>query len=250
MAGHIITTRIDSAFCIQIHRPEKKNALTSEMYKEIAEGIKSGDADDSISAIILHGVEGCFTSGNDLAGFRNGPSPDRIYPHNIYIDALRHARKPVIAAVDGYCLGIGTIMLFHCDFVYAGPKTRFSLPFLNLGLSPEGGTSYILPHLIGYQKAAEIIFLGEQFGAELAERIGLVNGIVSATDLMERALEVAEKLASKDSDAIRATKALLRHGMDDAVNTAMARELDLFNERMAAPEVRETIAGFFKKKSL
>ncbi len=250
MSGYIITTKIDSAFCIQIHRPEKKNALTSEMYKEIAEGIKSGDADDSISAIILHGLEGCFTSGNDLSGFRNGPSPDRIYPHNIYIDALRHARKPVIAAVDGYCLGIGTIMLFHCDFVYAGPKTRFSLPFLNLGLSPEGGTSYILPHLIGYQKAAEIILLGEPFGAELAERIGLVNGIVSASDLMERALEVAEKLAHKDSDAIIATKALLKHGMDDAVSTAMARELDLFNDRMETPEVRETIAGFFKKKSI
>ena len=119
MNGHIISTKVDSAFCIQIHRPEKKNALTSEMYSEIAEGIRCGDADDSISAIVLHGLEGCFTSGNDLSGFRNGPSPDRIYPHNIYIDALRHARKPVIAAVDGYCLGIGTIMLFHCDFVFS-----------------------------------------------------------------------------------------------------------------------------------
>ncbi len=214
----------------------------------MAEGIRTADADDNISAIILHGLEGCFTSGNDLAGFRNGPSPDRIYPHNIYVDALRHARKPVIAAVDGYCLGIGTIMLFHCDLVYAGPKTRFSLPFLNLGLSPEGGTSYILPHLIGYQKAAEIILLGESFGADLAERIGLVNGIVSPGELMNRALEVASKLASKNADAIKAAKALLKRGMDDAVNTALARELDLFNERMATPEVRENIAGFFNKK--
>ncbi len=248
MNGHIISTKVDSAFCIQIHRPEKKNALTSEMYSEIAEGIRCGDADDSISAIVLHGLEGCFTSGNDLSGFRNGPSPDRIYPHNIYIDALRHARKPVIAAVDGYCLGIGTIMLFHCDFVFSGPKTRFSLPFLNLGLSPEGGTSYILPHLVGYQKAAEIILLGEAFGAELAERIGLVNGIVPVSNLLDRALEVAGKLACKDPVAIRAAKALLKRGMDDAVTTALARELDLFNERMETPEVRETIAGFFNKK--
>ena len=248
MTGHIITSKKDTAFCIQIHRPEKKNALTAEMYKKIADGIRTADADDSVSAIILHGLEGCFTSGNDLAGFRNGPSPARIYPHNIYIDALRHARKPVIAAVDGYCFGIGTIMLFHCDFVYAGPKTRFSLPFLNLGLSPEGGTSYILPHLIGYQKAAEIILLSEPFGAELAERMGLVNSIVAPSDLMDRALEVADKLASKDSDAILAAKALLKRGMDDAVNTALARELDLFNERLATPEVREAISGFFKKK--
>jgi len=249
MTEHIIISKVDSAFCIQLNRPAKKNALTAKMYTAIAEGIRTADADDSVSAIILHGLDGCFTSGNDLAGFRNGPSPDRIYPHNIYIDALRHARKPVVAAVDGYCLGIGTIMLFHCDFVYAGPKTRFSLPFVNLGLSPEGGTSYILPHLIGYQKAAEIILLGEPFGAELAERIGLVNGIVAAGDLMDRALEVAGKLATKNTDAVQAAKALLKRGMDDAINTALARELDLFNERMATTEVRETIAGFFKKKS-
>ncbi len=248
MTEHIITSKVESALCIQLHRPEKKNALTAEMYTKIAEGMRNADTDDSISAIILHGLEDCFTSGNDLAGFRNGPSPNRIYPHNIYIDALRHVRKPVIAAVDGLCLGIGTIMLFHCDFVYAGPKTRFSLPFVNLGLSPEGGTSYILPHLIGYQKAAEIILLGEPFGSELAERIGLVNEIVPACDLMDRALDVAGKLACKNSDAIRAAKALLKCGMDDAVNTALSRELDLFNERMAAPEVRETISGFFKKK--
>ncbi|WP_321390915.1 enoyl-CoA hydratase-related protein [uncultured Desulfuromusa sp.] len=248
MSTYIKTSKVESAFCIQINRPEKKNALTAEMYSKIAEGIRCADADDSISAIILHGLEGCFTSGNDLAGFRNGPSPDRVYPHNIYIDALRHARKPVIAAVDGLCLGIGTIMLFHCDFVYAGPDTRFSLPFVNLGLSPEGGTSYILPHLIGYQKAAEIIMLGEPFGAELAERIGLVNGIVAVGDLMERASAVAAKLAAKNSEAIQAAKALLKRGMDDSVTTALARELDLFNERMATPEVRETIAGFFNKK--
>ncbi len=250
MSAQIITARVQSAFCIQLHRPEKKNALTAEMYTAIADGIRTADADDSVSAIILHGLEGCFTSGNDLSGFRNGPSLDRIYPHNIYIDALRHAQKPVIAAVDGLCLGIGTIMLFHCDFVYAGPKTRFSLPFLNLGLSPEGGTSYILPHLIGYQKAAEIILLGEPFDVELAERIGLVNGIVATDELMDHALETTAKLATKAPDAIRATKALLKRGMDDAVTTAMARELDLFNQRMATPEVRETIADFFAKRTV
>ncbi|SEA67697.1 Enoyl-CoA hydratase/carnithine racemase [Desulfuromusa kysingii] len=250
MTGHIITSKINSAYCIQLNRSEKKNALTAEMYTAIAEGIQHADADDSISATILYGVEGCFTSGNDLSGFRNGPAANRIYPHNIYIDALRHARKPVIAVVDGICLGIGTIMLFHCDFVYVSPQTRFSLPFVNLGLSPEGGTSYILPHLIGYQKAAEIILLGEPFGAELAERIGLVNEIVASDGLMGRALDVVEKLASKNLQAVLAAKALLKRGMDDAVTTALARELDLFNERMETPEVRETINSFFNKKRI
>lgn len=248
MAEQIVTSRVDAAYCIQIHRPEKKNAITPEMYTAIADGIRTADADDSIRSIILYGLEGCFTSGNDLQNLRNGPSPDRIYPHNIYIEALRHARKPVIAAVSGIALGIGTIMLFHCDFVYAAPGTRFSLPFVNLGLSPEGGTSYILPHLIGYQKAAEVILLGEQFSAELAERIGLVNCIVADDQLFDKALETAGRLAEKSADSVRAAKALLKRGMDDAVTTAMARELDLFNERMEAPQVREAIAGFFAKR--
>jgi enoyl-CoA hydratase/carnithine racemase len=247
MTGQIKTSRVDSALCLQIHRPEKKNAMTPEMYAGIADAIRLADADKSIRNIILHGLDGCFTSGNDLKNLSNGPSADRIYPHNIYIDALRHAQKPVIAAVSGIAMGIGTIMLFHCDFVFATPGTHFSLPFVNLGLSPEGGTSYILPHLIGYQKAAEIILLGEPFNVELAERIGLVNDIVPSEHLMEHALATAERLAAKSPDSIRAAKALLKRGMNDAVTTAMARELDLFNERMAAPEVRDAIAGFFAK---
>ena len=247
MAAQIITTRENSALCIQIHRPKKKNALTQAMYAGLSEAIRLADADDSIRAIILHGVDGCFTSGNDLENFRSGPSPDRIYPHNLYIDALSHAQKPVIAAVNGLALGIGTIMLFHCDFVYAAPGSRFSLPFVNLGLSPEGGTSYILPHLIGHQKAAELILLGEQFDCQLAEQIGLVNQVVPAEDLLAKALETAEKLALKSPESIRAAKSLLKRGMKDAVTTAMSRELDLFNERLASPEATAAIAAFFAK---
>jgi enoyl-CoA hydratase/carnithine racemase len=248
MAEQILITREKSALCIQIYRPEKKNALTPEMYATLSDAIRDGDADDGVRAIILHGVEGCFTSGNDLGNFRNGPSPDRVYPHNLYIDTLRHAQKPVIAAVNGITLGIGTIMLFHCDFVYATPDTQFSLPFVNLGLSPEGGTSYILPHLVGYQKAAELIMLGEKFDSQTAERIGLVNEIVTTENLMSKALETAERLAEKSPESIRAAKALLKRGMKDAVTTAMSRELDLFNERLAAPEVAAAIGHFLAKR--
>ncbi len=247
MAEQILTTREKSALCIQIYRPEKKNALTPEMYAALSAAIRAGDADDGVRAIILHGVEGCFTSGNDLGNFRNGPSPDRVYPHNLYIDALRHAQKPVIAAVNGIALGIGTVMLFHCDFVYATPGARFSLPFVNLGLSPEGGTSYILPHLIGYQKAAELIMLGEQFDSQVAERIGLVNEIVTAENLLAKALKTADKLTEKSPESVRAAKALLKRGMIDAVTSAMSRELDLFNERLASPEVGAAISRFFAK---
>lgn len=248
MNSQILTTHEKSAFCIQICRPEKKNALTPEMYAALSDALRVGDADDGVRAIILHGVEGCFTSGNDLANFRNGPSPDRIYPHSLYIDTLRQTHKPVIAVVDGITLGIGTIMLFHCDFVYASLDTQFSLPFVNLGLSPEGGISYILPHLIGYQKAAELIMLGEKFDSKIAEQIGLVNKIVSSESLMSKAFETAEKLAEKSPESIRAAKALLKRGMKDAVTAAMSRELDLFNERLASSEVREAIDRFFPKK--
>ena len=247
MVENILTTREKSTLYIQIYRPEKKNALTAEMYTAISEAIRAGDADDGIRAIVLHGIDGCFTSGNDLGTFRNGPSPDRIYPHNLYIDSLRHAQKPVIAAVNGICLGIGTIMLFHCDFVYATPDTRFSLPFVNLGLSPEGGTSYILPHLIGYQKASELIMLGEQFDSQVAERIGLVNKVVTIDNLLAKATETADKLAEKSPESIRAAKVLLKRGMKDAVTTAMSRELDMFNERLASTEVAEAIGRFFDK---
>ena len=247
MAGQIIVTREKSALCIQIYHPEKKNAFTPEMYEAMATAIRNGDADDAIRVIVLHGVDGCFTSGNDLKNLRNGPSPDRIYPHNLYIDALYHAQKPVIAAVSGISLGIGTIMLFHCDFVYATPDARFSLPFVNLGLSPEGGTSYILPHLIGYQKAAEVILLGEKFDSQFAERIGLVNAVVPAEELLDKALETAARLAEKSPESLRSAKMLLKQGMRDAVTTAMSRELDLFNERLASPDVAAAIDQFFKK---
>lgn len=247
MSEQILIRREQSALCIQIHRPEKKNALTPEMYAALSEAIREADADDSVRAIILHGVEGCFTSGNDLENFRNGPSPNRVYPHNLYVDALSHAQKPVIAAVSGISLGIGTIMLFHCDFVYVTPNTRFSLPFVNLGLSPEGGTSYILPHMIGYQKAAELILLGKQFDSKIAEQIGLVNEIIDEEALLVKALDTAERLAQIPPDAIRAAKSLLKRGMKDAVTTAMARELDLFNERMATPEVKNAISRFFTR---
>ena len=248
MSSQILTERNKSALCVQINRPEKKNALTAEMYAGLADAIRMADADDGIRSIILYGHDGCFTSGNDLANFRNGPSEDRIYPHNLYIDALRHAQKPVIAVINGVALGIGTIMLFHCDFVYAAPRSRFSLPFVNLGLSPEGGTSYILPHLVGYQKAAELILLGEQFECQIAEKIGLVNAIVPEENLFAKALETAEKIAQKPAESIRAARELLKHGMKDAVSVAMSRELDLFNERLAAPEVATAISGFFERK--
>jgi enoyl-CoA hydratase/carnithine racemase len=248
MKAQIKISTTDTALCLQICRPDKRNALTPGMYYALTAGISAADADENIRAIILSGIDGCFTSGNDLWNFSNGPSLDYEYPHNTFLDALANAQKPVIAIVDGFALGIGTIMLFHCDFVYASPDTRFSLPFVNLGLSPEGATSYILPHLIGYQRAAEIIMLGEPFLSETAKEIGLVNHVVPAADLMSKALETVEKLSMKSPDSIRQAKALLKRGMAEGVQSARMHELEVFNQRLGSPEAKSAIDGFLNKR--
>lgn len=242
-------TRVKSSLLLQICRPEKKNAMTPEMYSALSEGLKAGDADDDIKSIILHGLGEFFTSGNDLSAFKDGPSEEGNYPHNYFLDTLINTKKPVIAAVSGYALGIGTITLFHCDLVYAAPNTMFSLPFVNLGLSPEGATSYILPHLVGYQRAAEMIMFGEKFPVETAQQIGLVNEVVPLDALMDKATERAEKLASLPQGAILKAKAMLKKSMKDAVREARDYELEIFNDRLGSKEVRSAISSFYSRKT-
>ena len=248
MEDFIKVTRKNHILLLQICRPEKKNAMTPGMYSALADGLRAGDADDEIKVIILHGMTDFFTSGNDLKGFINGPSEDGNYPHNHFLDTLSETKKPVIAAVSGFTLGIGTITLFHCDLVYAAPGTNFSLPFVTLGLSPEGATSYILPHLIGYQRAAEMIMFGEKFPVETAKEIGLVNEVVPVEDLLDKAIEKAEKLASLPQGAILKAKAMLKKSMKDAVKDARSYELEIFNERLSSDEFKNAISDFFNKK--
>lgn len=233
---------------LQICRPEKKNALTPAMYAALSDGLRASDANDNIRTIVLHGVEGCFTSGNDLAGFKDGPSVDGIYPHNLFLDTLITTKKPVIAAVSGLSLGIGTIMLLHCDFVYATSDAKFSLPFVKLGLSPEGATSHILPQLIGHQRAAEIMMLGENFSAGTATEIGFVNKIVADDALMGTVLTTANKLASSSQESILQVKALLKRGQGKDVKSRRMDELKVFHERLHSPQVKEGIAAFYERK--
>lgn len=249
LEGRIKVTRQNSLLLLQICRPEKKNAMTQKMYSELSDGLKMGDEDSEIKVIILHGMDGLFTSGNDLKGFKDGPSKDGNYPHNNFLDTLINTEKPVIAAVSGFALGIGTIMLFHCDLVYAAPDTKFSLPFINLGLSPEGATSYILPHLIGYQRAAELMMFGDKFSVDTAQQIGLVNDVVLNDALMGKAVERAEKLASLPQGAILKIKSMLKKSVKDAVSEARDYELKVFNERLQTDEVRNAISNFYNKRN-
>jgi enoyl-CoA hydratase/carnithine racemase len=199
--------------------------------------------------VVIHGTDTCFTSGNDLNNFREGPTPDRQYPHNVLLSALSQLKKPLIAAVSGPALGIGTIMLLHCDLVYAVEDTRFSFPFINLGLSPEGGTSYLLPRLAGYRKAMEMVLFGEQFGVDEAESFGLINEVVAGKSVFDRAAERAGVLAGRSTDSVQAAKRLLKSSTKDAIAQAMNRERDILSERLGSDEAQAAISGFFNRKS-
>ncbi len=249
MKEHILESRAAGVFYLQISRPEKKNALTQEMYAALSDGLRRADADDSIFSIILCGLDGCFTSGNDLAGFKDGAAADGNYPHNLFLDVLVATSKPVIAAVSGLSLGIGTILLLHCDFVYATPDSRFSLPFVKLGLSPEGATSHILPRVIGHQRAAEIMMLGEMFSAETANEIGFVNKVVPDSLLLETARVTAAKLAACPQGSILQVKALLKSGQIEVVRQRRMDELVVFNERLNSSQVKNAIEAFYDQRS-
>ncbi len=249
MTENIKSTYADGILCLQIHRPEKRNAITPVMYTSLAQSLTQADADEKVKVVVLHGTESCFTSGNDLNTFRNGPTSDRIYPHNIFLKALSRVRKPVIAAVNGPALGIGTIMLLHCDLVYAAEDVRFSFPFIDLGLSPEGGTSYLLPRLAGNRKAMEMVLFGEPFGVDEAQDIDLINEIVTGQRVLDRAMERAATLTGRPNDAVRAAKQLLKSSTADEIEIAMSRERDVFSERLASNEAQSAISKFLNRKN-
>ena len=248
MSEHIISTHSDGVLCLQIHRPDKRNAMTPEMYLSLSEQLTKCDEDERANVVMLHGTDNCFTSGNDLNNFRNGSSPDKRYPHNIFLGALSQIKKPVIAAINGTALGIGTIMLMHCDLVYAAADVRFSFPFINLGLSPEGGTSYLLPRMAGNRKAMEMVLFGDQFGVEDAQAIGLINEVVSGQGVFERAMARARLLSERSPESVQTAKALLKRSTADAIALAMSRERDVFSERLASDEAQTAINSFFNRK--
>ncbi len=249
MTENINSTYSDGVLCLQIDRPEKRNAITPEMYASLAEQLIKGDADEMVKVVVLHGTGNCFTSGNDLNNFSNGSAPDRRYPHNIFLSALSQTKKPVIAAINGMALGIGTIMLMHCDLVYADVDAKFSFPFIKLGLSPEGGTSYLLPRLAGNRKAMEMVLFGEQFGVEDALAIGLINEVVSGQSVFDRAIERAMTLSGQSLDSVQTSKALLKRSTTDAIALAMSRERDVFSERLASDEAQTAINKFLNRNS-
>ncbi len=247
-AGRIDTESRDGVFRIVMNRPGKKNALTVEMYSALTEAIEQAEKDPAVRVILITGAGDCFTSGNDLRDFLDNPPRHESSPVFRFMAAIARAEKPVVAAVCGLAVGIGTTMLFHCDLAYAGTSARFMLPFVNLGLCPEAGSSLLLPLLAGHRRASEILLLGEMFPAEKAKEIGLVNAVLEDSQVMVHALEQAGKLAAKPQASVRLTKSMLKKTNARMIEGTIYEEARLLIERIKSPEAIEAFTAFFERR--
>lgn len=245
---HIQTTTKDRITRIELDRADKKNAITADMYQAMADALKAAESDPQVRVVLIHGKPDCFTAGNDLKDFLERPPSGDGSPVFQFLQMISTASKPLVAAVAGPAVGIGTTMLLHCDFVFASPNTRFQMPFVTLGLVPEAASSLLLPMLSGYHQAAELLLLGKPFTAEKALAAGIVTEIVADGDLIEHALEVAASLAALPPSSLRMTKALMKARYGAQVREAMAAEGEKFRAQLGSAEAKEAMQAFFEKR--
>jgi enoyl-CoA hydratase/carnithine racemase len=233
---------------VVLDRPEKKNAITAEMYVQLAEALAAADADARVRAILLYGSKDCFTAGNDIADFLKRPPAGAGSPTWRLFEVLPNLAKPIVAAVGGPAVGIGTTLLLHCDLVYAASQARFQLPFVPLGIVPEFGSTYLLPLLAGYQRAAELLLLGQPFDAGKALQIGLVTEVIEPEKLLAAAEQAALRLAGLPPESLRLTKRLLKASHAEIVRRTLEEEGRIFRERLDSPEAKEALRAFLEKR--
>ena len=247
MSEFICTEIIRATMKITINRPESKNAINLSMYEALAKAIDSAVGDDAIRVILLSGIDGCFTSGNDLNDFvQLAELKNKNNPLLSFMYKLAACPKVVVAAVDGHAIGIGTTMLLHCDFVYANPKANFALPFVNLGLCPEYASSFLLPKMVGLRKANEYLLLGKNFDATEALKNGLINEIQAG--VLQHALAVCDELAMQAPEALRQTKALIKSSLQLQLENVIDEEVAVFSALLEGAEFAEAAAAFFEKR--
>jgi enoyl-CoA hydratase/carnithine racemase len=245
----IVTRRHDAVLAIEFNRPQKRNAFTSDMYVALAAALDEAERDDFVRAVVFHGQPTVFTAGNDIEDFVKLPPQGPDSPVFHFLEAASAAAKPLIAAVNGPAVGIGTTLLLHCDLVYAGDDARFRLPFASLGLVPEFASSYLLPLVAGYQRAAELLLLGEAFDAQKAYAAGFVTAVVPAAQALDTALAAAQKIAALPAKSVRLTKALLKSAHRDAVRNQLQVEGEHFRAMLGEPAAREALAAFLEKRA-
>ena len=244
----IVTERFDNIFRIQFNRPEKKNAMTMNMYSTVAELLNAAAKDDETRVVLLHGGGDAFSAGNDLGDFLHNPLKSGDSPQARFVAALIEFDKPLIAAVHGIAIGGGTTMLTHFDFVYAAEHTRFQMPFVNLALVPELGTSYWLPEQIGYLAAAELVLLALPFDSRRAAELGFVTRVVAEADLMATALDTAHRLTRQPAGAVRASKRLMKRVLGAQMAAASELEIREYASRLQSDDAKEAFTAFFEKR--
>jgi enoyl-CoA hydratase/carnithine racemase len=244
----ILTHVESSVLTLTFNRLEKKNSITAAMYAALADALADAQDDAAVRAVVIQGHELVFSAGNDLGDFMHNPPAAADAPVWRFLHGIRGFPKPIVAAVCGAAVGIGTTLLLHCDLVYAGDNAKFSLPFVNLGLCPEAASSLLLPRRLGQVRAAELLLLGEPFGAEQALEWGLVNRILPPGEVNRYAQAQAQKLADKPQSSLIASKRLMKAELAEAVPRAMAAEAEVFGPLLGGPAAREAFSAFMDKR--
>jgi len=244
----IITERSASMLRVELNRPAKKNAMTSSMYVTLADVFNDAAKDERVRVVLWHGAGDSFCAGNDIEDFLKNPPGPGNFPQARLMEALVDFDKPLIAAVQGAAIGGGTTMLTHCDFVYAGESAKFQMPFVNLALVPEFGSSFSIPARIGHIRAAELILLGLPFDARKAADLGLVTQVVSDQNLLATASETARKLAAKPAGALKASKKLMKQSFSEQIKAAMKAENEEYSARVRSEDAKEAFAAFLQKR--
>ncbi len=246
MSEQVLKSSADGVCELRFDRPEKRNAITHQMYRSLAAHLHAALADSAVRAVLLSGAGASFSAGNDLNDFLTGPEFTSAHPAMDVLRTLATFEKPLVAAVHGPTIGIGVTMLLHCDLVVAAHGTQLITPFVALGLVPEAGSSLLLPRLAGAQRAAELLLLGQPLDAAEAQRLGLVNRVVEADKLLEEARSLAQRLAQQPVEALRATKRLLRGDAADVLARIEA-EAQLFGARLKSAEFRAQVRAVLAK---
>ena len=244
----IRTATVNGVATIEIARPEKKNALTQAMYIAMAEALDAAVADPAVRSVLITGQPGVFTSGNDLEDFMQRPPLGEDSPVIRFMKALAGCEKPVVAAVTGGAIGIGTTMLLHCDLVYVSDEARLAMPFVSLGLVPEYASSLLFPQLLGHVKAVEHLILGDPFTGERAVELGVANAVLPAGEVVNHARRMAERFNALPPGAVRDSKRLMRSAQRELVMAQMKEEGAIFSSRLRSPEAMEAFQAFFQKR--
>ena len=245
----IKTHVLNGVATIEIARPERKNALTMAMYEAIAEALRAANDDPAVRAVLIAGQPGIFTSGNDLEDFMARPPRDDDAPVFQFMYALLDCTKPVIAAVTGAAIGIGTTMLLHSDFVYVSDEARLAMPFVGLGLVPEFGASLIVPQLVGQRRAAELLLHGDPFTGAQAVEYGIANAVLPAGEVLNHARRVAERFNTLAPGAVRDSKRLMQAPLRAQIRAVIKEEAAIFGTRLRSPEAQEAFQAFFQKRA-